>query len=84
MQDYKDGSRLQFIKLDFAAGSKEIKIAILVKLSIEYLSHHFALSLYFFAFVTSWHFSFPLETIKVSIKQAPGHKNMIHAETVSL
>ena len=30
MQDYKDGSRLQFIKFDFVTGGQEIKVTILV------------------------------------------------------
>ena len=31
MQDYKDGSGLQFIKFDFTTGGQKIKTAILVK-----------------------------------------------------
>ena len=31
LQDYKDGSGLQFIKFDFMTGGQEIKIAILVE-----------------------------------------------------
>ena len=32
VQDYKDGSGLQFIKFEFVTGCQEIKIAVIVKL----------------------------------------------------
>ena len=31
-KDYKDGSGLQFIKIDFVTGDQEIKLAILVEI----------------------------------------------------
>ena len=34
VQDYKDGSGLQFIDFDFAMGGQEIKVSILVKFSV--------------------------------------------------
>ena len=34
VQDYKDGSGLQFITFDFVAGGREIKASILVKFRV--------------------------------------------------
>ena len=38
VQDYKDGSGLQFIDFDFVTGDQEIKIAILVEFLLFLLS----------------------------------------------
>ena len=47
MLDYKDGSGLQFIKLDFVTGGQEIKFAILWNFAFftQYLLFIFLLSL---------------------------------------
>ena len=46
MPDYKDGSGLQFVKLDFVAGGQEIKIALLME--FEFRSRYFVCFVYIY------------------------------------